>query len=184
MVSFTWFNCYSRLYENIFTRRERCCFLKISRQTDKTSLRVFLDNPEAPNLKTSRRPLSPTMMGPAGSTVTCTVSSPPIWNVWRNPWYLKLLKVLKAFLKNCIYLKFRFKFLWYVLWYCEIKHFKSGFQRLFPETAILSLLKLKRRFRWSFHFLMKHWEFIFFTLNEKKKLTIQNLFFRRNLKAI
>ena len=141
MVSFTWFNYYSRLHQNIFIRRKRHHFLKISQQTDKTSLRVFLDNPEAPNLKTSPRPLSPTMMGPVGNTVTCTVFSTPIWNVWRSFWDLKLLKVLKAFLKNCIYLKLPFKFLWYLMWYCEIKHFKSGFQRLFSQTTIPSLPK-------------------------------------------
>ena len=59
-------------------RRKRQHFLKISQQTDKTSLRAFLDNPEAPNLKTSPRPLSPTILDPVGNTVTCTVSSPPI----------------------------------------------------------------------------------------------------------
>ena len=136
MLSFTWFNCYPRLHQTIFIRRKRQHFIEISQQTDKTSLRAFLDNPEAPNLKTSPRPLSPTILGPVGNTVTCTVSSPPIWNVWRNLWDLKLLKVLKTL--NCIYLKFHFKFLWYLMWYCEIKHFKSGFQRLFLKTTIPS----------------------------------------------
>ena len=141
MVSFTWFNCYSRLYQNIFIRRKRRHFLKICQQTDKTSLRVFLGNPEWPNLKTSPRSLSPIMMGPAGNAATCTVPSPRIWNVWRHPWDLKLLKELKAFLKYCIYLKLHFKFLRYLMWYCEIKHFKSGFQRLFPQITIPSLPK-------------------------------------------
>ena len=138
MVSFTWFNCYSRLYQNIFIRKKRRHFLKICQQTDKASLRVFLDNPEGSNLKTSPPSLSSTMMGPAGNTVTCTVSSPPNWNVWRHPWDLKLLKELKAFLKYCICLKLHVKFLWYLMWYCEIKHFKSGFQRLFLKTTIPS----------------------------------------------
>ena len=140
MLSFTWFNCYSRLHQNIFMRRKRQHFLKISQQTDKTSLRAFLDNPEAPNLKTSPRPLSPTILGSVGNTITCTVSGPPIWNVWRHLWDLKLLKVLKTL--NCIYLKLHFKFLWYLMWYCEINHFKSGFQRLFPKTTIPSLPKV------------------------------------------
>ena len=39
-------------------------------------LRVFLDNLEAPNLKTFSHPLGRTMVGSLSDTVMCTISSP------------------------------------------------------------------------------------------------------------